>query len=131
MDPKDINWKEIRQKMKELIKLEQNKKEKYMKLIMIGADDVREDEMVGKMLQGEDQIKQTINQFVAGGEEIDCDIEINEDEKFMKITFKEEKWVKPVYKFFEDMFFGDFLKKMIEAMMEAFSKGMGDAFKNM
>jgi len=130
MDPKEIDWKEIKKKMKELIKLEHNKKEKYMKLLMIGTDDVREDEMVGKMLQGEEQIKQTINQFVADGEEIDCDIEINKDDKYMMITFKEEKWVKQVYDFFDDMFFGDFLKKMIEAMMEAFSKGLGDAFKD-
>jgi len=129
MNPKDIDWKEIKQKMKELITLEKNKKEKYVKLIMTGTDDVREDEMVGKMLQGEEQIRQTINQFVAGGEEIDCDIIINEDEKFMMITFKEEKWVKKTFDFFEDMFYGDFLKKMVEAMMEAF-KGMGDAFKN-
>ncbi len=129
MNPKDIDWKEIKQKMKELVKLEKNKKEKYVKVIMIGVDDVREDEMVGKMLQGEEEMKQTIYQYVADGKEIDVDIDINEDEKFMKLTFKEEKWVDKTYKLYNDLFFGDFLKKMVEAMMDVFTKGFEEMFK--
>ena len=126
----EFDWKEIKEKMKELVRIDKSKaKDNFVKIVMIGADDIREDQMVGKMLQGEEQIKQVINQFVGEGEEIECDILINEEEKYMKISFDDKQFVDKTHAFFEELFFGDFLKKMVEQMMEAM-KGMQDAFQD-
>lgn len=118
-----IDWKEIKNKMKELVKLEKDEKELWVKLVMTGESDVREDEMVGKMIQGEDQIKQTLSQFINDGEPLDCEVTFNEEEKIMQMQFKEKRHVKKAYDFFKELFFGNFLKDMVEGMMKAFEKG--------
>ncbi|NHI90915.1 MAG: hypothetical protein EAX96_00345 [Candidatus Lokiarchaeota archaeon] len=131
MNGKKIDWKEIKQKMKELVKLEKNENDLWVKLTMIGENDVREDEMVGKMIQSEEEIKQTLSQYINDGEPLDCEVSFMEEEKYMLIKFKEKRFVKKAYEFFKELFFGNFLKKMVEQMMKAIEEsfdGLKDLF---
>jgi len=132
MEGMKIDWKEIKNKMKELVKIEKDDKELWVKIIMIGENDVREDEMVGKMIEGEEQMKQTLSQFINDDKPLDCEVTINEEERTMKVQFKEKRLVKKAYSFYKDLFYGNFLKNMVEGMMKAFEKGfegLADAFK--
>ena len=61
-------------------------------------------------------------------------ITIDEDNKKITMKFEKKKEFKKVYKLLNDIFFGDFLKKMIETMMKAFqgfASNLGDAFGGM
>ncbi|MHA1785484.1 MAG: hypothetical protein ACTSVY_05950 [Candidatus Helarchaeota archaeon] len=116
-----IDWKEVRDKMKELIKIEKDTKKYWVKLTMLG-EEARKDEMIGKLIENEDQMKQTLDQFIGQDVPIDCEITFNEDDNYMLIQLEEKKSTNKVYDFLEDLFFGDFLKKMFEAMMKAFEE---------
>jgi len=125
-----FNWDEIKEQLQKIVKLDKNAADLTVK-IQILEENIEENKMVGDMLQGEDEMKRTLAQHLGRKEPLDCDIEINDEEKYMLLRFKNKKDFKKVYKLLDDMFFGDFFKKMIEAMMKAFkgfAEGMGDAF---
>ena len=82
--------------------------------------------MIDKMVSDEQGLKQTLAQFVGKGEAVGCDIKFNDAENTISLeNFKDDKIAKKVYEFFNEMFFGDFLKNLMEQMMNAF-KNMGD-----
>ena len=116
MDEKQFDWKEISEKMKELVRIEKNINEMWVKIKMLG-EDVRKDEMLGKLIQGEAQIKNTLTQFVGDGELIPCTVEFNEDENYLLIKLEDARLTKKVHAFFENLFFGNFLREMFEAIL--------------
>ena len=72
------------------------------------------------MLKSEDEMKQSLSAFINEGKPIDCDVEVNQKERYILLKFREKRiWIK-TFELFNDLFFGDYLKKMIEAMMGAF-----------
>jgi len=129
MDVKDFNWDEIKEELQKAVKLEKFKDDLSVKITILEAN-IEENKMVGDMLKGEDDMKRSFGQFLGRETPLDCDIEMNQDEKYVIIKMKNKKDYKKVYKLLNDMFFGDFFKKMIDAMIGAF-KGIGDAFEGM
>ena len=123
MESQDFNWDEIKKKLEEAVKLERNDNDLSIKIILL-VSNIQEDEMVGGMLKGEEEMKKSLGQFLNKKEPLNCEIEINEEDKSMLLKFEKKKEFKQVYELLNEMFFGDFFKKMIEALMGAF----GDAF---
>ena len=96
-------------------------------VFLVSEEELKENSMVGSMVQGEDVMKQSLSQYMGKKEPLDCEIEMsdNPDNKFVKITLKKKKDYKKTYKLLNEMFFGDFFKKMLEAMMGAFGNMFG------
>lgn len=122
---KDFNWDEMKEKLEKAVKLEKNDSDLTVKMTMLESEDIKEDQMIGKMLKGEDEMKQSFGQFLGKKGPLDCDIELNDEEKYIVIKLKNKKDLKAVYKLLNDMFFGEFFKKMIDAMMQAFGGMFG------
>ena len=125
MEIKDFDWEEIKEKLSAAVKLEENKDRHSIKITIL-EENIEEDQMIGGMLKGEEEMKKSLGQFLGEKEPIDCDIDINQDERTMLLKFKNKNDFKKVYQLLYDMFFGDFLKKMIEALMGAFGQTFGD-----
>lgn len=119
----NLNWEEIKEQLQNAVKLEKKKEDLSIKISILESN-IEENQIVGGMLKDEDEMKQSLGQFLGKKEPLDCDIEINQEKRTMLLKFKEKKEFKKVYNLLNDLFFGDFLKKMIEAMMGAF----GDMF---
>ena len=124
MENKDFDWEEIKEKLEKAVKLEESKADLTVKITIL-EENIEEDQMIGGMLKGEEEMKKSLGQFLGEKEPIDCDIDINQDERTMLLKFKNKSDFKKVYKLLHDMFFGDFLKKMIEALMGAFGQTFG------
>lgn len=123
----DLNWDDIKKQMKESVELEKDEGAKIVKIKFKG--DVQKNEMIDKMISSEEGLKQTLTQFVGKGELIECNIQFDEAENTIILeNFKDKKITKKVYEFFDDMFFGDFLKNLMEQMFSAF-KNLGDLMK--
>lgn len=116
---KSFNWDEIKEKLQHAVKLEKNKDALKVKINILESN-IEDDKMVGNMLRDEESMKQSIGQFLGSNEPLDCDIDINNDEKCIVMKFKKESDFNKVYNLLNDMFFGDFFKKIIEAMFGAF-----------
>jgi len=125
MEIKDFNWEEIKEKLEKAVKLEENKDSLSIKITIL-EENIEENQMIGGMLKGEEEMKKSLGHFLGEKEPIDCDIDINQDERTMLLKFKNKNDFKKVYQLLYDMFFGDFLKKMIEALMGAFGQTFGD-----
>jgi len=119
----NFNWDEIKEQLEKAVKLEKNKNDLSIKIAIL-EENIEENQMIGGMLKGEDEMKQSLGQFLGKKEPIDCDIDINQDERSMLLKLKNKKDFKKVYNLLNNLFFGDFFKEMIEAMMGAF----GDMF---
>lgn len=115
----NFNWEEIKEKLAKAVKLEKNKADLSVKII-IKELDIEENQIIGNILKSEKEMKQSLAQFINQGKPVNCEVEVNQDEKFILLTFNEIKMWQKTYEFFNDFFFGDYLKKMIEAMMGAF-----------
>ena len=96
-----------------------------MKITVLESE-IEENQMVGGILKGEDEMKKGLAQFLGKKEPLDCDIEINQEEKTMLLKFRNKSDFKKVFELLNDIFFGDYLKKMIEALMGAFGQSFGD-----
>ncbi len=129
MDIKDFNWDEIKEELHKAVKLEKFKDDLSVKITIL-AENIEENQMVGDVLKDKEDMKRSFGQFLGRDTPLDCDIEMNQDEKYIIMKMKSKKDYKKVYKLLNDMFFGDFFKKMIDAMMGAF-KNLGDAFEGM
>jgi hypothetical protein len=121
----NLNWDEIKEQLEKAVKLEKNDDDLSVKIIIL-EESLEENKMIGNMLKGEDEMKQSLGQFLGNNEPLDCDIDINQDEKYIKMVFKKKKDFKKVYTLLNDIFFGDFFKKMLEAMMGAFGNMFGN-----
>ena len=115
----NFNWDEIKEQLAKVVKLEKNNEDFSVKINILEAN-IEENNMVGGMLQSEEEMKQSLGKFLGRDEPLDCDVEINQEERYIVIKFEKKKDFKKVYGLLNDMFFGDFFKKMIEAMMGAF-----------
>ena len=120
----NFNWDEIKQKIQKAVKIEANEKELTIK-IKILEPHIEEAQMVGDMLKSEDEMRQSLSAFINQNQPIDCDIEVNQEEKYIFIKFREKQFWEKTHQLFNEMFFGDYLKKMIEAMMGAFGGMFG------
>ena len=125
MDIKDFNWDEVKEKFEKAVKLEEKKDNLSIKITILEAN-IEENQMVGSMLKSEEEMKRGLSQFLGNKEPIDCYIDINQDEKWMLLKFKNKKDFNKVYNLLNDIFFGDYLKKMMEALMGAFGQTFGD-----
>lgn len=124
MGMEGFNWDEMKEQLEKAVKLDKNKEDLSITIKVLETN-IEENQMVGGMLQGEDEMKRSLGQFMGNNEPLDCDVEINQDEKIVKMTFKKKEEWKKVYELLDNMFFGDFFKKMIEAMMGAFGGMFG------
>jgi len=115
----NFNWEEIKEKLVKAVKLEKNKADLSVKII-IKELDIEDNQIIGNILKSEKEMKQSLAQFINQGKPVNCEVEVNQDEKFILLKFNEIKMWQKTYEFFNDFFFGDYLKKMIEAMMGAF-----------
>ena len=119
----NLNWDEIKENLQKAVELKKNQDDLSIK-ISIKNPYLEENQLVGSMLKNEEELRQSLSAIVNEGQPMDCDIQVNQQEKFILLRFKEKKFWEKTYEFFNDMFFGDYLKKMIDAMMGAF----GDMF---
>lgn len=117
-------WDEMKEQLEKAIELKKDK-DNLTITIKILESNVEDNEMVGGMLKGEDEMKQSLGQFLGEKEPLNCEIDIDEEEKQITMKFENKKEFKKVYELLHDMFFGDFFKKMLEAMFGAF----GNMFK--
>ena len=85
-----FNWDEIKEQLSNSVKLEKNDDDLSIK-IQVLADDIQENQMIGGMLQGEEQMKQSLGQFLGSDKPIEFDIEINEEEKYTLMKFENKK----------------------------------------
>lgn len=115
----DFNWKEIKEKLQKAVEIESNEDELSVK-INIKEPNIEEALMVGNILKSEDEMRQSLSAFINQNQPIDCDIEVNQEEKYISIKFNNKTLWNKTRNLFNDMFFGDYLKTMIEAMMGAF-----------
>ncbi|MHA1293804.1 MAG: hypothetical protein ACTSQJ_14200 [Promethearchaeota archaeon] len=120
-----FNWDEIKEQLSNSIKLEKNAEDLSLKIIILESN-LEENKVVGGMFKGEDEMKRSLGQFLGKKEPIDCNININQEEKYIILKFKNKKDFKKVYNLFQEMFFGDFFKEIIEAMMGAFGGMFGN-----
>ncbi|MHA1299346.1 MAG: hypothetical protein ACTSO9_07930 [Candidatus Helarchaeota archaeon] len=122
MDNLNLNWDDIKRQMEESVELEEGNRVVKIKF----KGDVQQNQMIEKMVSSEQGLQQTLNQFVGKGDPVDCNINFIESENAVVIeNLKDEEITHKVYEFFKDMFFGDFLKNLIEQMFNAF-KNLGD-----
>ena len=125
MEQKDLNWDEIKEKLEKAVKLEKNSDDLSINIIILESN-IEENQKIWGMLEGEDEMKRGLAQFLGKKEPLDCDIEINQEEKTMLLKFRNKEDFKKVYNLLNDLFFGDYLKKMFEALMGAFGQSFGD-----
>ena len=120
----------MKEQIQKSIKLEKNENDLSIRILVLESN-IEDNQFVGSMLKSEDEMKKSLTQFLNEEKTIDCDIEINQDEKFVEIKLKDKEIWEKTYNLFNDMFFGDYLKNMIEALMGAFGGmfGAGDDFK--
>ena len=133
MEIKDFNWDEIKEELRKAVKLEKFKDDLSVKITIL-AENIEETQMIGDVLKEEEEMKRSFGQFLGMDTPLECDIEMNQDDKYIIMKMKTKKDFKKVHKLLNDMFFGDFFKKMIDAMMGAFKgvfEGLGDAFDGM
>jgi hypothetical protein len=115
----NLNWDEIKENLRKSVKLDKKMEDLSIK-ITIKKSNIEENQFIGKMLKNEDEMKQSLSAFINEGKPIDCDVEVNQKERYILLKFREKRiWIK-TFELFNDLFFGDYLKKMIEAMMGAF-----------
>ncbi len=124
MDVKDFNWVYIKEQLEKAVKLEQDKNHLSIKMTVLESN-IKENQMVGSMLKDEDEMKQSLGQFLGENRPLDCDIEINQDEKYILMKFQNKKEFKKVYNLLHEMFFGEYFKKLVEATKAIF----GDMFR--
>ena len=70
-------------------------------------------------------MKQSLAMFAGGEGPLDVDVDVNEADKVITMKFKGKEEYEKIYEFLNNMFFGDFLKQMMEAMMGAFGNMFG------
>ena len=129
MEIKDSNWDKIKEDLQKAVKLEENKDDLSIKIIILESN-IKENQMVGGMLRGGEEMKQSLRQFLGKSEPLDCDISINQEERTILMKFNNNEDFYKVYELLNDMFFGDFFKKMIDALRGAFGATFGhDDFK--
>ena len=120
----NFNWEEIKEKLQKAVNME-NKRDDLSIKITIKESNIEENELIGNMLKSEVEMKQLIARFVNQGNPVECEVEVDQNQKFILIKFRDEQMWKKTYDLFNDMFFGNYLKKMIEAMMGAFGRMFG------
>ncbi len=121
----NFDWDEIKEELRKAIKLEKNDDDLYVSIKVL-EESIEDNKMIGSMLKGENEMKQSLGQFLGKNEPLDCEIKINQEEKQIMMVFKKKKEFKKVYELPNDIFFGDFFKKMMEAMMGAFGGMFGN-----
>lgn len=94
--------------MKKKVKLEKNLKEKWVKIIYIG-------EKVKREPVERERFEQLLSQLSTDGEKPDYEI-INEND-FIKFQFKDEEIVNKVYDHYDNFFFGDMQKQVVNAFL--------------
>ncbi|MFX0136850.1 MAG: hypothetical protein ACFFDN_24650 [Candidatus Hodarchaeota archaeon] len=123
----NLDWDSIKEQIKDAVEIEKDESKKQVKIKFKG--DISRNPMVDKMVGDDEGLQKTLTQFVGKGEQIDCNIKFIEAENaFLLENFKDEKTTNAVYEFFNDLFFGDFLKNLMEHMMDAFGN-LGDLLK--
>jgi len=120
----ELNWEEIKAKLQKSIKLEKNEKDLSVKITILEPT-VQDDQMIGNMLKNEDEMKQSLTQFLGKKKLLDCDIKINQPGKNLKLTFRDKMDFNSVHNLLNDMFFGDYFKDMVEALKGAFGESFG------
>jgi len=120
----ELNWEEIKAKLQKSIKLEKNEKDLSVKITILEPT-VQDDQMIGNMLKNEDEMKQSLTQFLGKKKLLDCDIKINQPGKNIKLTFRDKMDFNSVHNLLNAMFFGDYFKDMVEALKGAFGESFG------
>ena len=113
-----FNWEEIKKALQKAVKIDKND-DKMTILITILQDNIGENQMMGNMLKGADEMKRSLMQYL-GKKDLDCDISINNEEKNVIIKLREREDFIQVHELLRDMFFGNYFKKMVEALIGAF-----------
>ncbi|TXT59819.1 MAG: hypothetical protein BAJALOKI1v1_1360004 [Promethearchaeota archaeon] len=121
----EIDWEDIKEKLSKALKLEKDVNTLTIKLTIIESN-IKDNEMVGGMLKSEEEMKQSLQRFMGQEKPLDLEVDINQEEKSILLAMKSEEDFKKVYDLLNELFFGDYLKKMFEAMMGAF----GNMFKS-
>ena len=86
METNEFNWEEIKEKLQKSIKLEEYKEDLSIKITIL-EENIEENKMIGGLLKGEEEMKQSLSQFLGRNEPIDCDIDISHEEKSMLLKF--------------------------------------------
>lgn len=121
---KDFNWDEIKKSLQKAIKLERNY-DNLTIVISVLEENLKENQFVGNFIRSEKELKKSLQRYLGKQSSLNCDIEINNTNNKVSIKFFDTKDYNEVFNLLNDIFFGDYLKDMIEAMMGAFGRMFG------
>ncbi|TFG05509.1 MAG: hypothetical protein EU539_09270 [Promethearchaeota archaeon] len=119
----NLDWEQLKKEFENSINLEKDEDQLSIKIKLLKEPEFQDNPLFGNvstMLKGEQELRHSLSQFMNEGKPINCEIEIDREEKQVVLTFKEkEEWNK-TFNFLKELFFGDYFKKILEAMMGAF-----------
>ena len=121
---KDFNWDEIKKSLQNAIKLEKDH-DNLTILITVLEENLKENQFIGNFIRNEIELKNSLQRYLGRQSPLNCDIEINNTNKKVSIQFFDDGDYNEVFILLNDIFFGDYLKDMIEAMMGAFGRMFG------
>jgi hypothetical protein len=120
----NFNWEEIKEKLSKAVLLEKKIEDLTIKIKILDPL-TDENPIIGNMLKTDSEIKRMLAQFANEGKSVDCDVFVNQVEKIIEVKLRDKEMWEKIYNFFNDLFFGDYLKKMVEAMIGAFGGMFG------
>jgi len=124
MSIENFNWEEIKEKLSKAVLLEKKIEDLTIKIKILNPL-TDENLIISNMLKTESEIKRMLAQFANEGKSVECDVFVNQVEKVIEIKLKDKEMWEKIYNFFNNLFFGDYLKKMVEAMIGAFGGMFG------
>ncbi|MFO7795629.1 MAG: hypothetical protein ACQERB_01910 [Promethearchaeati archaeon] len=114
----NIEWEKLKKVLNDIIEISLDEDSSSVK-INISDKDFMESKLGRNLIGSEDSINLLLNNYIKD-KNIKPKIEINREENSILLSLDNNHDAKKIQKFFEDFFFGDILKNMIEALFGAF-----------
>ncbi|TFF84929.1 MAG: hypothetical protein EU518_01985 [Promethearchaeota archaeon] len=114
----NIEWEKLKKVLNEIIEISLDEDSSLVK-IHISDKDFMESKLGRNIIGSEASINLLLNNYIKD-KSIKPKIEINREENNIFLKLENNRDAKKIQKFFQDFFFGDILKNMIEALFGAF-----------
>ena len=114
-----FDFDEIKKEIKETIQLDKNDSELTIS-IKILKENIDKEKMLNGIIANPEEMKINLARFMGKNKPIDCEIINYPEEKLTQLKFNKKQEFKKVYKTLYDLFYGDYLKTMFEALFQAF-----------
>lgn len=119
---KEIDWDEIREKLRSSISLVADASQLTLK-IEAKTEETPKEIPVDRIIESGDQLKELASQFL--GHPVEFTAEPLEGGRGILLRFQDEETLQEMHKFMEDLLFGDILKQLVEMIMKALAEALG------